>query len=75
VKTAPLDLHLQALRLAVRSRLLRLQLFATVTGGAARLSLLLASPAGAWLALPAAWKYVTEILNQIQTYQTLTQGG
>lgn len=74
-EAAPLDLHVQSLRLAVRSRLLRFRLFVTVTGGAARLSLLLASPAGAWLALPAAWKYVNEILNQIQTYQTLTQGG
>lgn len=69
------DFHLQTLRLAVQSRLLRLRMFTTVTSGAARLSLLLASPLGAWLALPAAWKYVTEILNQIKTYQTLTHGG
>lgn len=68
-------LHSRALDLAVRSRLLRIRMFSTVTGGAAKLSILLATPAGAVMALPAAWKYVTEILKQVQTYRTLTQGG
>ena len=70
-----IDVHRRAVQVAVKSRLLRIRMFTTVTGGAARLSLLLATPAGAVLALPAAWKYVTEILQQIKTYQTLTQGG
>jgi hypothetical protein len=67
--------HRRALRVAVKSRALRMRMFSTVTGGAAKLSLLLTTPAGAVLALPAAWKYVTEILAQIKSYQTLTQGG
>lgn len=67
--------HQRALQVAVKSRALRLRMFVTVTGGAAKLSLLLTTPAGAVLALPAAWKYVTEILGQIKSYQTLTQGG
>lgn len=67
--------HRRALRVAVKSRALRLRMFVTVTGGAAKLSVLLTTPAGAVLALPAAWKYVTEILQQIKSYQTLAQGG
>ncbi len=70
-----LSAHQRALQVAVKSRALRLRMFVTVTGGAAKLSLLLTTPAGAVLALPAAWKYVTEILQQIKSYQTLTQGG
>lgn len=69
------DMHRRAVQVAVKSRLLRIRMFSTVTSGAAKLSLLLTTPAGAVLALPAAWKYVTEILNQVKTYQTLTQGG
>ena len=70
-----LNVHRRALHVAVKSRALRMQMFTTVTGGAAKLSLLLTTPAGAVLALPAAWKYVNEILQQVKTYQTLTQGG
>jgi hypothetical protein len=69
------SLHSRSLDLAVRSRLLRIRMFSTVTGGAAKLSILLVTPAGAVMALPAAWKYVTEILKQVKTYQTLTRGG
>jgi hypothetical protein len=69
------DMHRRALQVAVKSRALRIRMFATVTGGAAKLSFLLATPAGAVMALPAAWRYVTEILEQVKTYQTLSQGG
>lgn len=68
-------IHRRALQVAIKSRALRMRIFATVTGGAAKLSILLSTPAGAVLALPAAWKYVTDILAQIKSYQTLTQGG
>lgn len=70
-----LAIHRRALQVAVKSRALRLRMFSTVTSGAAKLSLLLTTPAGAVLALPAAWKYVTDILAQIKSYQTLIQGG
>lgn len=67
-------LHRRSLQVAVKTRALRMRMFSTVTGGAAKLSMLLTSPAGALLALPAAWKYVTEILALIKNHQTLTQG-
>ena len=69
------QLHRRALATAVKSRLLRLRIFSTVTSGAAKLALLFTTPAGAVLALPAAWKYVNEILQQVKTYQTVSQGG
>lgn len=67
-------LHRRSLQVAVKTRALRMRMFSTVTGGAAKLSMLLTTPAGALLALPAAWKYVTEILALIKTHQNLTQG-
>jgi hypothetical protein len=69
------QLHRRALTAAVKSRLLRIRIFSTVTGGAAKLALLFTTPAGAVLALPAAWKFVNEILKEIKAYQTLSQGG
>jgi len=69
------DLHRRSLTTAVRSRLLRVRIFSTVTGGAAKLSVMFTTPAGVVLALPAAWKLVTEILRQLKNYQTVSQGG
>ncbi|MGE5249611.1 MAG: hypothetical protein ACM3QS_05300 [Bacteroidota bacterium] len=69
------ELHGRALQVAIRTRLLRIRMFSTVTGGAAKLSLLLATPAGAVMALPVAWKYVAQILDQVKTYQTIARGG
>lgn len=68
------QMHRRALSMAVRSRLLRIRIFSTVTGGAAKLSVLFTTPAGVLLALPAAWKLVIEILQQIKNYQKLSQG-
>jgi hypothetical protein len=69
------ELHRRALNTAVRSKLLRVRIFSTVGSGAAKLAVLFTTPAGAVLALPAAWKFVTEILQQIKDYQKLSQGG
>jgi hypothetical protein len=67
-------LHQRSLQVTVKTRALRMRMFSTVTGGAAKLSVLLTTPAGALLALPAAWKYVTEILELLKTQRNLTQG-
>jgi hypothetical protein len=69
-----MQLHRRSLELAIRSRLLRIRIFSTVSSGAAKLAVLFTTPAGALLALPAAWKFVDEILGQIKTYQTISQG-
>jgi hypothetical protein len=67
--------HRRALDIAIKSRLQRLRIFTKVAGGAAKLSVLFATPAGTLLALPVAWGYVQEILQEIKNHQELTQGG
>ena len=62
--------HGQSLNLALNTRLARLRLFTSVTAGAAKLSALLAAtPAGAVMALPLAWKYVQQALAQVRGSQ------
>jgi hypothetical protein len=67
--------HRRDLDLAIMTRLQRVRLFVKVTGGAARLSVLFASGAGTLLALPVAWKYVQEVLQEVKNYQKLVHGG
>ncbi len=57
-------LHQRALASVTQTRLMRLRLFVTVAGGAARVAGLMAAPGGALLALPAVYQYVIKILAQ-----------
>lgn len=57
-------LHQHMLRMALNSRIALLRTFAIVAQGAARLTPLLAPPAGPLLALPAAWTFVTQVLAE-----------
>jgi len=70
-----LSLHGRTLNLAAASRNLKLRMFTTITTGAAKIAVLLATPAGAVMALPAAYKYVNQILAQAREVQVqaLTQ--
>ncbi|MEW5830345.1 MAG: hypothetical protein AB1846_15765 [Chloroflexota bacterium] len=62
--------HEQSLSLALNTRLMRLRLFTTMAAGAAKLSALLtATPVGAVMALPMAWKYVQQVLAQVRQLQ------
>jgi hypothetical protein len=65
------DLHRHNLLLATTSRAAMLRTFIVTTQGAARLSVLLASPGGALLALPAIWKYVNQILAELEKIRDL----
>jgi hypothetical protein len=56
------SLHQRSLALALASRLAMLKMFTTVTQGAAKIAVLIAAPGGALLALPAAWKYLQQLL-------------
>jgi len=64
-------LHERALRSVTQTRLLRLRMFITIASGAARLSVLMAAPGGAVLALPAVYQYVTKILAQAREMQSI----
>jgi hypothetical protein len=63
--------HARTLSLASASRNLKLRMFTTITTGAAKLSLMLATPAGAVMALPMAYQYVMKVLAQVKEYQAL----
>lgn len=62
VAPASRRLHVQAVETALASRAAWLQLIATVTGGAIGLAAKAALPGGAVLLLPAAWRFVRDVL-------------
>lgn len=67
------SLHQRALRLALASRLIMLRTLIVVTQGAVKLSALIAAPGGAFLALPAAWKYVNRVLAELKNYTEIAK--
>ncbi len=64
-------LHGRTLRIVTQTRSLRLRLFITITSGAAKVSTLIATPAGAVLALPAVYQYVMQIVAQAKQLQSI----
>lgn len=65
------DLHRRSLETAVVSRNILLRAFAATFTTAAKCSVLIAAPGGALLAVPTAWKYIRQILSQVEQYQAL----
>lgn len=57
-------LHRRSLQLAMRSRASLLRTFAVVMRGAAIVALMASSPLGAARALPAAWRFVDDLLRE-----------
>jgi hypothetical protein len=68
-------LHQRSLEAALASRRLLINLLIVSTQSAAKLSVLLAVPGGPIVVLPAIWKYVTRMINEIEKYQNLTKQG
>jgi hypothetical protein len=68
------NLHKRALRVATRSRALKLRLAITITGGAVKVAALMTNPAGALLALPAVYRYVKQMLEQASELNVLKEG-
>lgn len=66
-------LHQRTLKLAIDSRNALMRTFGLTAEAAVKLSVLLATPGGAIVALPAAWKYVNQILTEVGQYQALTK--
>lgn len=64
-------LHYRSLALAVAARNLRLRMVLLSTQNAAKLAGLLASPAGAVLALPAVWKFIEQVLAELERYKKI----
>ncbi len=58
--------HVSAVQLALESRLTLLRLVAVVAGGAAGLAAKAAVPGGELLLLPAIWRFVKEVLQELR---------
>jgi len=68
-----IQLHQRSLALALTSRHAFIRAFSATVAGASRLALSLATPGGALLALPAVWKYVNQILSEVERVKTQSQ--
>jgi hypothetical protein len=64
-------LHGRALRIVSQTRGLRLRLSITIVSGAAKVSALMATPAGRAFALPAVYQYVMQIVAQVKQLQSI----
>lgn len=65
-----IDLHRRTLVLALNSRQEMLRTLALVVRGAALLATMVAAPARAVLALPAAWQFVNEVVAELTARET-----
>jgi hypothetical protein len=65
-----MQLHKKNVRLALTSRIILLNLVLTVIRGAGKLGVLLATPGGALLALPAAWRLANQFISEANKYPT-----
>jgi hypothetical protein len=63
--------HQRSLSQALASRNIILHAILVTVQSAAKLAVLLATPGGALLALPLAWKFVNQILTDVEKFQNL----
>lgn len=71
VNDPQVTLHKRNLHIVTQTRTFRLRLFITIASGATKVSALLATPAGAVLALPAVYQYVMQIMAQVRQLQAV----
>jgi len=67
-----MGLHRRTLTLALSSRQTMIRTFTLAASGAARLSVLLSTPGGAILALPAAWKFINQVRAELEKHQHIS---
>jgi len=67
------ELHRNSLRQALASRNILLHAIVVTVRSAAKLAVLLTTPGGAVLAIPVAWKFIKEVLADIEKYKLITQ--
>lgn len=61
-------LHRESVRLALQSRIALIRLLTVVGTGAAKLALRLTVPGAQLLVLPAAWKFVRDVLHELREW-------
>jgi hypothetical protein len=76
-QTSPeeISLHQRTVELALASRRLAIRMIVRTAQGAAKIAAYLSIPGGILLALPAAWKYIQSMLNEMNTYHELQSKG
>lgn len=67
------ELHRSSLRQALASRNILLHAVVVTLRSAAKLAVLLTTPGGALLAVPVAWKFVKEIMADIEKYKLIAE--
>jgi hypothetical protein len=73
LKTETYQLHKRTLVQALATRNVTLHAITITTQTAIKLSILLTTPASAILALPLAWKFVKQIMADVQKHKEITQ--
>lgn len=68
---AVMRIHARSVSLAVRSRNAWARLLLTLMSGSARLASMAATPAGAAMALPMAWRFIRRVLAETQALRRL----
>lgn len=66
-------LHQRSVQQALASRNIMMHACVVTTQSAAKLAVLLTNPAGALLALPVAWKLVSQIMKDVEKFRNITQ--
>ncbi len=67
--------HERSLRTALAARNLLLNMLIVTLQSAGKISAALAVPGGVVMALPAVWKYVNRIINEVEQFQKLNGGS
>jgi hypothetical protein len=67
------SLHGRTLKLALAARAGMLRTLSVVSAGAVKLTALVASPAGAIFALPAAWNFIRQVQHEMTRYQSIKE--
>jgi hypothetical protein len=66
-----MGLHQRTLNLTLETRALMLRSLILVASGAGKLSVLMTTPGGALLALPAVWKFVNQVRAEWEKFGAL----
>lgn len=70
-----LGLHRRTLKVALSSRTSMLRSMIVVAAGASKIAVLLTTPGGAILALPATWKFIRQIHAEIGSHQQILEAS
>lgn len=71
ISAEQISLHKRTLGVVSRTRNIKLRLLLTVAGGAAKVAVLMVTPGGAVLAVPAVYDYVKKILDHVKDLDSI----